>query len=96
MQDKARGSVSPCDFRETYASMPCVSVSTPTAAVSDGGIDNVSSKSTSASVGNRLTLSIIIFTSRSVSVITATFVTSLPVPAVVGMAISGTPGRGIR
>ena len=39
--------------------------------------------------------SIIIFTSRSVSVMTATRVTSLPVPAVVGTATSGSPGPGI-
>ena len=94
MQASAIGSVIALASRDTYASMPCVSVSTPTAAVSPGGIESDSSKSTSATAGRRCASSIIIFTSRAVSVITVTFVTSLPVPAVVGIATSGTPACG--
>ena len=94
MHVSASGSVRAVALRETYASMPCVKVSTPTCAVSAGGIDSVSSKSTSATVGKKWRSSIIIFTSRAVSVMTATFVTSLPVPAVVGITTSGAPALG--
>jgi hypothetical protein len=45
--------------------------------------------------GMRFASSIIIFTNRCVSVITAALVASLPVPAVVGMTINGNPRFGI-
>src|SRR5919201_1132122 len=75
--------------------MACVSASTPTAAVSDGGIESVSAGSTIAAAQRQWQLANIIFTSRSVSVITITRVASLPVPAVVGTATTGSPARGI-
>ena len=56
---------------------------------------SVSLKSASATRGMRWLDRIIIFTSRDVSVMTVTRVTSEPVPAVVGTAMSGTPGSGI-
>src|SRR5262245_1824659 len=96
MQDSATGSVSGFAFRETYASIPWVNASTPTCAVRGLGIENVSSQSTMATVGMSFASRIIIFTLREVSVITATFVASLPVPAVVGTATNGGPGFETR
>ena len=53
-------------------------------------------QSTIAAVGMSFASRIIILTCRDVSVMTATFVASLPVPAVVGIATRGGPGFGMR
>ena len=61
----------------------------PAAAVSDGGQDTVRSGSTSATFGQLRMSNRFIFLRRAVSVMTADGLTSLPVPAVVGMARTG-------
>src|SRR4030042_5709431 len=75
--------------------MAWVSASNPVAMVIFWGIETVNSGSTRATLGMIIGLAISIFTSRSVSVMMVNWVTSLPVPAVVGMAMSGDPRFGI-
>ena len=87
----ASASVIGCARLEIYASIACVNASTPTAAVKWGGVVTDNSGSTSATAGSKHALLSIILTLRSVSVSTVTFVTSLPVPPVVGIAIKGAP-----
>ena len=88
-------SVIGCARLEMYASIACVNASTPTAAVRCGGVVSESNASTIATRARRHGLLSIILTFRSVSVITVTLETSLPVPPVVGMAINGALGFGI-
>jgi len=78
------------------ASIACVRASAPDPAVSIGGHVRVSSGSQSATAGIRYGLEMPTFTARSGSANTATGVTSEPVPAVVGMAMTGMIGPGTR
>jgi hypothetical protein len=79
--------------RDTYASMSCVNASRPVAAVTSGGMVAVRSGSTSARRGSIKGLRRLAFTRCSGEVRTALRVTSLPVPAVVGMATKGSDDR---
>src|SRR5512135_1066790 len=75
--------------------MAWVRASKPVAAVISRGMETVRRGSTRAILGMIIGLAISILTSRSVSVMMVNWVTSLPVPAVVGTAITGAPGLGI-
>src|SRR5512139_2288896 len=75
--------------------MAWVKASRPVAAVMPWGIVRVIRGSTRATRGRMLGLAMSIFTSLAVSVMMVKGVTSLPVPAVVGMAMSGAAGLGI-
>src|SRR5512136_88607 len=75
--------------------MAWVRASKPVAAVISRGMETVRRGSTRATLGIIIGLAISIFTSRSVSVMIVNWVTSLPVPAVVGTAIRGDPGFAI-
>ncbi|MNJ60384.1 hypothetical protein D3C77_561080 [compost metagenome] len=77
---------------DTYASIACVNASKPVAAVSEGGIPIINSGSLIDNAGVTCLSTIAIFTLRAVSVMIVNFVTSLPVPAVVLIAIKGTIG----
>jgi hypothetical protein len=68
--------------------MQCVSASMPVAAVSDGGSPSVRAGSQRARAGNRCVL--MKSSLRPSTLIIAARPTSLPVPAVVGMAMVGT------
>ena len=70
-------------------STACDSASIPVAAVSERGIDSVRSGSTRATRGQIRGSNRFIFLRRSVSVMMAEGETSLPVPAVVGTASTG-------
>ncbi|MEZ4505263.1 MAG: hypothetical protein R2848_05170 [Thermomicrobiales bacterium] len=92
MACKARPSLIGVPRVQVYASMAWVSASIPVEAVSRGGKPSVSPGSTMAILGaiaqsRRETL-----ICRVVSLTTELRVTSLPVPAVVGMAMSGRGG----
>ena len=76
------------------ASIAWVKASAPAIAVRDGGHVIVSSGSQIAAVAIRCGLEMPTFKIRSGSEITATGVTSEPVPAVVGTAITGRIGPG--
>ena len=73
-----------------------VRASIPVAAVTPGGAVRVSSGSTMATAGIMYGETIPSFTCVRVLVKMALGVASAPVPAVVGMAITGSPGRGTR
>ena len=75
--------------RQCSESTACESASIPAAAVSAGGQDRVRSGSTSATLGQLRMSNRFIFFLRAVSVMTADGLTSLPVPAVVGRASTG-------
>jgi len=77
-----------------YASRACISASMPTAAVTPGGHDTVSSGSTIASDGRRYWCETPVFVPSRGKSTTATVVTSEPVPDVVGKATSGRTGPG--
>lgn len=66
----------------------------PVAAVIEGGRDSVSSGSSSATRGQLKALPTLILTFCSLSDSTDQMVSSLPVPAVVGIATTGAPGFG--
>gem|GEM_PF-4769671 len=83
-----------CAEIETRVSIAWVSASSPVCAVTLGGSVLVSSGSTIASVGAKYRLTKGTFWWRSGTVTIAMNVTSLPVPAVVGMATSGPQGPG--
>ena len=74
--------------------MAWVSASAPAIAVSDGGQVIVRSGSQMAAAGIRCGLEMPTLSVRLASEMTATGVTSDPVPAVVGTAITGTSDRG--
>ena len=69
-------------------------MSAPAAAVTSGGAVSVFSGSTTPSVGRRSRLETPALTCWATTWVTATAVVSLPVPAVVGMAMSGLSGPG--
>ena len=75
-----------------YGSINCVSASTPVAAVTLRGSDQVSSGSTTARRGSIPAERRLALTRCSGLASTALRVTSLPVPAVVGMAMQGAAG----
>ncbi len=77
---------------DTYASMSCVSASSPVVAVSAGGRSSVSEGSTIANRGRSDGPRRLTFTPCARDAITEFRVTSLPVPAVVGMATQGSAG----
>jgi hypothetical protein len=78
---------------QVNGSINCVSASSPVAAVTSGGIPCVSSGSTSASRGIIPRLRRLAFTPPcSGDASTAFLVASEPVPAVVGIASSGSEG----
>ena len=87
--DKASASEIGLARLETYASSAWVRLSTPVSAVIRGGTVQLSSWSTMAARGRAPRPAISIFSSRSVSVTMVKRVASLPVPAVVGMQITG-------
>ncbi len=75
--------------RQCSESTACDSASIPDAAVTGAGQDSVRSGSTSAIRGQLRMSKRFIFFLRAVSVMTADGLTSLPVPAVVGIAMTG-------
>ena len=77
-----------------YDSIACVRMSAPAAAVTSGGTLSVLSGSTMPSAGRSSRCDTPAFTFWSSTWVTATAVVSLPVPAVVGTAISGLSGPG--
>ena len=78
------------DLSERYASVSCVKQSIPLAAVISFGQLSVSSGSTRAISGTKLScLSDLLNPFFPIREITAFFVASLPVPEVVGIAIKG-------
>ncbi len=85
-----RASVSGLARDETNGSMSCVNASSPVLAVTAGGIEALNSGSTSATAGRSCMPRRLTFTPCSGERITALRVTSVPVPAVVGMAMHGT------
>ena len=76
-------------WMDVYASMACVSASMPVVAVSFGGSEAVSAGSRMAACGTSLYEVNDSLACAFVSATTATSVTSLPVPAVVGTAMNG-------
>ena len=76
-------------WMDVYASTAWVSASMPVVAVSFGGSEEVSAGSRMAACGTSLYEVNDSFACLCVSATTATSVTSLPVPAVVGTAMSG-------
>ncbi|MNR37860.1 hypothetical protein D3C85_1559160 [compost metagenome] len=74
--------------------MACTNASTPLAAVTLRGQVRVICGLTSATSGNRKSLTMPFFSCATLSERIATLVTSEPVPAVVGIAINGGPLRG--
>ena len=81
-------------WRVVYASMACTMASTPVIAVTAGGRPSVKSASSTATSGNSTgedTPALVV----SPVVITATGVTSEPVPAVVGTSIRGKRGPSV-
>ena len=76
---------------EVYASMACVRASLPLAAVISGGALRVNSGSINATSANQASWRRLDFWSWRGDINTAFFVTSAPVPAVVGTAIQGSP-----
>ena len=88
--------VSSVALRETQDSMAWVSASTPVAAVSAGGMPKVSSGSRMAASGMRYGEITSSFSWAAVSVMIVVPDTSLPDPAVVGIARIGTPGFRTR
>jgi len=81
---------------EMTDSMACVRASIPVAAVRPGGRETVSSGSRIARSGIMKGLLNSSFSPWASSRMTAAMVTSLPVPAVVGMAMKGRNGWVIR
>ena len=81
--------------REIYDSMAWVRASMPAEAVTGAGAVSVRFGSATATSGMTVALPMSIFTSRARSVRIVKRVTSLPVPAVVGMATSGARPGGI-
>lgn len=81
-------------LRDTQDSMAWVKASTPVAAVSAGGIPYVSRGSRMAISGTRYMEMTSSFSWAASSVMIVVPETSLPEPAVVGMAMIGTPGCG--
>ena len=73
--------------------MSCVSASRPVLAVTEGGIEQVRSGSTTAKAGNIRALRMLTLTLCSGTPRTAFRVTSAPVPAVVGIATCGAQSR---
>ena len=86
MAESANVSVSGCARRDVYASIAWQRASTPVAAVTAGGAVIVNEGSTTASAGMIEGPPSSILTLFSVSVMIVFFVTSEPVPAVVGIA----------
>src|SRR5699024_1235199 len=82
--------VNECAWRDIKASIPWLNASIPVATVKDRGAETVNSGSTIARCGVITGCLIIIFIFNSVLVTTKASVTSEPVPAVVGIAITGT------
>mmetsp|Transcript_2591 Transcript_2591/g.7797 ORF Transcript_2591/g.7797 Transcript_2591/m.7797 type:complete len:225 (-) Transcript_2591:224-898(-) len=76
-------------FFDMYGSMHCVSASMPAAAVTDLGVLTCSDGSTTANVGIISSERMETFRSSWTDFTTAFLVTSDPVPAVVGIAITG-------
>src|SRR5512139_1223787 len=76
--------------------MAWVKASIPVKAVTEGGRPMVSFGSRMATSGKRVGLTIPFFNFSLVSDKMAMGVASLPVPAVVGIRITGTPGLGTR
>jgi hypothetical protein len=74
--------------------MAWVRMSAPAAAVTSGGTVSVLSGSTTPRAGRSRRCETPAFTFWSTMCVTATAVVSLPVPAVVGTAISGRTGPG--
>ena len=91
---RASGSVCSVALTEMNASMLWISASMPAAAVMPGGHDIVSIGSTMAMSGIRCGLTTPCFTFFFSFAKMAMAVTSEPVPAVVGTAISGSPFLG--
>ena len=80
------GRVSSLAKPETKDSTACVSASMPVAAVTARGMPVISAASSAAITGTSLPSTIGVLVRATVSVTTATAVTSEPVPAVVGTA----------
>ena len=91
---KEKSMVSLVALRDTQDSMAWVKASTPVAAVSAGGIPYVSRGSRMAISGTRYMEMTSSFSWAASSVMIVVPETSLPEPAVVGMAMIGTPGCG--
>ena len=91
IDSSAEWSVNVCAPNETYASTAWVRASIPVAAVTLAGILSITEGSSTAISGMRLVSIITSFTCRWLSIITALLVNSAAVPAVVLMAINGTP-----
>jgi hypothetical protein len=81
---------------ETNASMPCVSASSPVAALSASGMVVSSLGSITETSGTRARPIIVILVRRSVSVTMQNWETSAPVPEVDGSMINGGIGCSIR
>ena len=81
-------------FLHQNASSACAIASSPLAAVTKGGTVSVSSGSTIAAVAKNAGEVSGFFAPRAASLITDTPVTSLPVPAVAGIAMTGSASSG--
>src|SRR6266571_509961 len=93
---RASASVTGLAFTDTNGSRHWVRASRPLDAVAAGGQPTVSSGSTSATAGSITGLRMLTLTPCSGTANTEFVVASEPVPAVVGTATHGTPGRGSR